>query len=93
MKRTGMPGLVGLTGKPAPLIAPTGPGLDAAAKKKNAQKLQQERDAVSANALAQMSLLASQRAATAADAKEKALVNALTLDSAPPNASALLRFG
>ena len=92
-----MPGLVGLTGKPAPLIAPTapliaptGPGLDAgaAARKKHAQKqLQQERDAVSANALAQMSVLASQREATAADAKEKALVNALTLDSAPPNAS------
>ena len=65
-----MPGLVGLTGKPAPLIAPTapliaptGPGLDAgaAARKKHAQKqLQQERDAVSANALAQMSVLASQ---------------------------------
>lgn len=84
-----------LVGLPAPSVPAVGglntslaaPRPDAAAKKIAAQKLQKERDAVSANAIAQMSVLASQRAATDADAKEKAIVNALTLDAAPPNAS------
>ena len=39
---------------------------------------------MSANAIAQMNLLTSQAASTAADAKEKSFVNALTLETAAP---------
>ena len=57
------------------------------AKKKAAQLLQQERDAVSANALSQMALFASQAASTAANDKEKSFVNALALEIAAPTSS------